>query len=378
MNMNQTEHGDIYGTDWVNARKFGFVADGVTPNDDAFARYIAEHSEKPLYFGPGVYAFEKTLNFPRRVCLELDANAELKCIAKEPLDFFITLRYGDEGWGAFEDYALRSYIKGGVINANFCAKTALGVHGALHTHYRDFMIRDVLEKGIMAETSKMHDGCSYFENIYFYNSKAIHGTVAMYDNTADNVYMMCTAVNFETGIYTSGGKFTHVSCWFNSYGVPLIPTSVYAVVVGGNQSVFINPMVDTYRTGFKLIPNQYDNYPSTSITDLVWITNRDFYTDGFHDPNKNIMKDYPMLVFDCASDECHLMVNGMYMPWREWGFAFSNIPLPSSTFDHVRYEPHWDPWNHMANFRDDTNRMRAGKAIDDWSDLPTHEEWHKN
>ena len=350
----KSQNQDIYGADWINAQKFGFVGDGETPNDEVFARYIAECPETTLYFGPGIYCFEKTVNFPREMFVEMDAKAELKCIAKEPLEYFVTLRFGDESWGPFEAYALRSYIKGGIINANFCAKVALGVHGALHTHFRDFMIRDVLEKGIVTQTSKLHDGCAYFDNIYFYNSKPIKGTIAIFDNTADNAFNMCTAVNFETGIRTSGGKFTNCSCWFNALGKSLIPTSVYARMEGGSQAVFINPMIDTYRTGFELRRSASGSYPRVAISNLVWITNDVFYTRGQWSADDNLQRDYPMQIFNAESDECRVELTGMNIPWREWGFSFSNIPMPSSTFMNVRFEQGWDPWNDMKNFRDDT------------------------
>ena len=374
-----TQFNEYYSTDWINAKEFGLVDDGKTPNDKRLKEYIKYYSRTPIYFPEGTYAFAETIKFPEFMFVYMDPKAELLCIAKEPLDFFITLQQGVEEYGRFEDYAHQSFIKGGTINCDFKAKVALGLHGGLHTNFYDFMIRDVLEKGIQVETSELHNGKYHFDNIYLYQSEGLEGTIGIYDNGADNTYEMCTAVNFETGVWTGGGKFTQMCCWFNKFGQKLIPNSVYAKVVGGNQAVFINPLVDTYRFGFKLESNENGSCPSVSITDMIWITNNVFYTHGQYkdNPDNNLMRDYPMQIFNVESDKCKLMVNGMYIPWREWGFSFSNIPLPSSSFLNVRYEAGWDPWNHMANFRDDTAKIKELIGdLYDWSDLPSHYQWH--
>lgn len=365
------------GTAWINALEFGFVGDGETPNDKIMKNYLKYYDRTPLYFPEGVYGFAETIDFPKAMYIYMDPKAELKCIAEEPLDFFITMQKGVDDWTPRDEYIQQAFINGGTINANYKAKVALALHGGMHTSFENFRIFNVLEIGIQTAVNEFRNGCASFDNIYLYNDKAVEGTIAIYDNTADNQFTGCTAVNFETFINTGGGKFTECSGWFNSYGKDLIKNSVYAVVRSGGQSVFNTPLVDTYRTGFKMMPteaydgdgNLYYNFPSTSINNLVWITNNVFYTS-------DIMGEYPMIIFDVPTDMCKIMVSGMYIPWREYGFRFSNIPLPSSSFLNVRYEQGWDPWNHMENFRDDTARMKAGKDLFDWSDMPSHSAWH--
>ena len=368
---------DFEGTAWINAADFRFSADGQTPNDKILQYYLKYYDRTPLYFPAGIYCFEETIDFPKAIYIHMDPKAELKCIAKEPIDFFITMQRGADDWNPRDEYIQKAFIEGGTINANYSAKVALALHGGMHTNFENFRIFNVLEIGIQTAVNEFRNGASSFHNIYLYNDKAIPNTIAIYDNTADNQFTGCTAVNFQTCIYTGGGKFTECSGWFNTYGKDLIKDSVYAVVCGGGQSVFNTPLVDTYRTGFQMVPteaydgdgNLYYNIPSTSINDLIWITNNTFYTP-------DLMSQYPMLIFDVPSDLCKIMVCGMYIPWREYGFAFSNIPLPSSSFLNVRYETGWDPWNHMKNFRDDSSRIKAGKNVMSFSDMPSHDAWH--
>lgn len=371
--MSISRTNDIYGNEWINAKKFGFIPDGETPNDDVMQTYIAEFADIPLYFGKGVYAFERSIDFPHSMFIYMDPGAELKCIAKEPLEYFITMQKDSMTWyDSWEGYGHRSFIKGGKINANYCAKVALGLHGGLHTAFSDFAIYNVLEKGIVTEIGKgVRTGCYRFENIYLYNAGCVENTVGIYDNTADNIFVDCTVVSFQTGIVTSGGKFERVSCWIGGAAKALIPNSLYAHVFHGGQAVFNSPMIDTYRTGFRVSCPEGGNTATLAVTDLVWITNDTFYTRGQWSAEDNMQRDYPMLVFEAESEDCRITVDGMYLPWRDWDFAFSNIPLPNSSFTRVRYEGGWRPWEDMNNFRDDTARMKEGKDLFDWSDVTT-------
>ena len=171
---------DFYGTDWINAAEFGMVGDGKTLNDAKFATYTEYYSDTPLYFPEGVYCFEQTLNFPDSMYVRMDPEAELKCVAKEPLEYFITLRgqfQETEGrWVNFLDYAHQAGIEGGTINANYKAKCALGLFQGIHSIFRDFKVMNVLEKGIQTLTSKTTDGCYHFDNIYVYNTECRKGT----------------------------------------------------------------------------------------------------------------------------------------------------------------------------------------------------------
>ncbi len=332
----------VEGTEWINAKKFGFVADGETPNDEVMKKYIENHPTTPLYFGEGVYAFKETIAFPSVVFLYLDPKAELRCIAEEPLEYFITLQAGFEEWGTYEQYAHQSFIKGGIINCDFNANTAIGVHGSFHTHFQDFQIQNVISCGVQTEINKLSNSTSYFTNILFYNSAGLEGTVAIYDNAYDNVFSKCTIINFETGIRATGSNslFADTNCWYNSYGKNLIRKSVYADLKNG-AFVFRHPIADTCRVGFRLASGA-----SVAITDMKWITNVNFYS-------AELQENYPMTVFYAESDNCRITLNGFFLPQNDH-IEFSNIPLPSSTFLNVGYSYWWDAPNLVKNFRNDT------------------------
>ncbi len=65
-----------------------------------------------------------------------------------------------------------------------------------------------------------------------------------------------------------------------------------------------------------------------------------------------------MTIFNVESDECRIMLNGLYLP-AQHAIAFSNRPLPSSSFLGVRYPADWDPKSVMKNFRNDTETLLA-------------------
>ena len=342
-----TKKTDFYGTDWINAAEFGMVGDGRTLNDAKFADYAKYYSDTPLYFPEGVYCFEKTLNFPDSMYVRMDPEAELKCVAKEPLEYFITLRgqfQETEGrWVNFLDYAHQAGIEGGTINANYKAKCALGLFQGMHSIFRDLKVMNVLEKGIQTKISKTSDGCYHFENIYVYNSECRKGTYGIYDNHVDNHFMYVTCVNFETSFYTNGGRFVECSGW--NLAMESAESMTFAEI-HGSQSIWIGPSVDTVRYGFKLAEGA-----STSISDLVYITNKVFYTE-------ELQKKYPRTLFWAEDPEnAKFMVTGCQINWEKY-LDFSNAPLPNSSFVNLRIPAGMNGAQQFKNYRDDNAIIR--------------------
>ncbi len=330
------------GLDWINALDFGFKNDGKTPNDKVFAEYAKYNSSKPLYFPSGVYCFAETLNFPDCIYVEMDPEAELKCIAEEPLEFFITLRgqYQDQkgAWCAYEDYAM-GYLngKGGTINCNNRAKCAIGSFQGMGVSYRDFKIYDVLEKGIQTLISKTVDGCASYEGIRIYNHKALPGTIGVYDNGYDNSFEGVSVINFETAYYTNGGEFKSCSAW--NLDMSVIETSTFAVIYG-TQSKWADPSADTYRYGFRITP-----WASTAINNMRWVTNKAFYTD-------ELQAQYPRTMFVADEPEnAQIRLDGLQFNAEQY-LDFSNEPLPGATFYNVRLASGGKPANYK-NYRDD-------------------------
>ncbi len=332
------------GVDWINAEKFGFVSDGKTPNDRIMREYIQYYSDTPLYFGKGVYAFEKTINFTDCVYLHLDPKAELKCIAEEPIEYFITLRGQyqdiDNAWGSLWDYAHQSYISGGVINANNKAKCGLGLFQGMHTNFENFRIQNVLEKGIQTLISKTTDGCSNFYNLYIYNEKTIKGSIGVYDNGWDNHFNGVTVLNFDTAFWTKGGRFVECSAWINDK--TSVDTCTFARIEG-TQSVWYNPSVDTMRYGFVFGDNA-----STSIIDMTWITNYTFYSEYMQEKYARTL-----FVFNGNSARMGTSVVGLQINTADKYLSFSNVEAPNSLFLNVR-APHADPETEIKNFRNDS------------------------
>ncbi len=330
----------------INARKFGFVNDGVTPNDDIMAYYLEHYAHYiPIEFPAGKYVFTETINFPERIYVELTPRAEWILESDTVLDYFITLQKGVTDWRDWEGYAQESYIRGGLINVNYKAKNGIGLHGGLHTSFQDFKMQNVLEKGIVTRLNDpFSNGLFHFTNIYFYNDKAVEGTIAIYDNGYDNIFTRCTSVNFQQFCYTTGGMFTQCSGWFNSYGKSLIPNSVYAEIPDGYQSIFNTALVDTFRYGFKI-----GDWASTTVNDLVWITNSNFYDEATR-------AQYPMCIFVTNRTDNQIMVNGLAFTYMK-NFDFSNNQLPKSVFLNVRYKNSSNPWSTMKNFRDDSKKL---------------------
>jgi hypothetical protein len=203
---------------------------------------------------------------------------------------------------------------------------------------------NVLEKGIQTLISKTTDGCFAFENIYVYNTECRKGTYGIYDNGYDNSFMYVTCVNFETSFYTHGGRFVECSGW--NLAMESAANMTFAEV-HGNQSIWIGPSVDTVRYGFKL----HDG-ASTSISDLVWITNIVMY-------KKEMQEQYPRTIFWAENpEEAKFMVTGLQIPWEQGPIVFSNAELPKSTFLNVRLPDGMDGPSTLAYFRDDSSFIR--------------------
>ena len=331
---------DFYGVDWINAQEFGFIGDGATPNDQKMAEYIKYYSATPIYFSQGIYCFEKTINFPDTMHIKLDPKAELRCTAKEPLECFISLRAEVKDWCVFTKYAHQSYIQGGIINANNKAKIGIGVSQGYHTQFADFMIMNVLEKGIQTNynTAEFHDGASVWNNIVIYNEHCRPGTYGVYDNYVDSNFTKVDVTNFETAYYTHGGRFYECSSW--NLDMNAVKNSTYAYIAKGNQSLFVNCSVDTYRYGFKLAKDA-----SVAVNNATWITNSVFYTE-------QIQKQYPRTVFYAEDpNSAQFYVVGLQLPW-ESHLAFSNAELRKSVFMNIRYPAGTQG---IANLRNDTS-----------------------
>lgn len=352
--MEEKKTCEFVGMNWINAVELGMVGDGVTPNDEKFAEYIEKYSDNPIYFPAGVYAFEKTLNFPDSMYVRMDPKAELKCIAKEPLEFFITLRgqfaETENHWVHFLGYAHQAGIEGGTINCDYNAKCALGLFQGMQSMFRDLKIMNVLEKGVQTLISATHDGCYHFENLYVYNTKCLPGSYGVYDNHVDDHFMYVTVVNFETCYYTNGGRFVECSGW--NIDMSCVENMTFAEI-RGDQSIWIGPSVDTMRYGFKL-----HEWAGTSISDLVYITNRGFY-------NNDLQKKYPRTLFVAEKPEtARFVVSGCQIRWEN-DLDFSNEPLPASTFLNVRIPGGCDGKKQFKHFRDDSEflRMKALEAL---------------
>lgn len=341
-----TNH-NFSGLDWYNAIENGFKGDGRTANDKAFKEYVEYNDDKVLYFPKGVYCFEETLNFPDNMYVWMDPEAELKCIAKEPLEYFITLRGQhadvDNAWVGLLDYAIQSGIHGGKINCNNKAKCGLGLFQGLQSTFENFMILNVLEKGIQTLISKTTDGTYSFDHVYIYNSVCRKGSYGIYDNGYDNHFMYVTCVNFETSFYTNGGRFVECSGW--NLAMESAESMTFAEI-HGSQSIWIGPSVDTVRYGFKLAKGS-----STSITDLVYITNKAFYKE-------ELQKQYPRTLFWAEDPEnAKFMVTGIQINWEKY-LDFSNAPLPNSSFTNLRIPDGMNGAQQFKNYRDDNAIIR--------------------
>ena len=323
----------------INAIEYGFNGDGITKNDAVMKKYIENDYTTPIFFPTGSYVFAEGFNFPDQCYIELEANAELKLDGDEIQEYFITLRRGRTGGG----YTFNSFIRGGFINANNKAKNGIGVYKTRHCVFENFILKNVLEKGIVTRTEKIPDGHAFFRNILVENDFGIKGTTGIFDNAFDTHFEEVEVVNFETGFYTICGRFCRCSAWLRDNSI--VENSTFAFI-DGYDIVFESPAVDTYRYGFRIDRPGY----SVGISNMLWITNGGVYT-------KELRDKFDATIFNAASDECIYNVCGLKINHEE-NLSFSNIPLPSSSFLNLRYPKTFNPYEEYKNFRDDTEALK--------------------
>ena len=341
--INSSANYEYYGTDWINALEFGLVGDGKTLNDQKMTEYIKYYSDSPMYFPKGVYVFEKSINFPRNAYLQLDPGAELKCVAEEPLDYFITIRKDVFNWVTIDKYS-KSYIIGGTINCNYKAKTGIAVAQCYHARFESFTLMNVLEKGIDTwyNTNDLRDGAFMGRDLVIYNDQALKGTIGIYDNHWDTNVYESSIINFETAIYTIGGRFYEVQAWTTK--MDRIERTVFATIAGGHQSTFDNCSIDTYRYGFKIMGDA-----GCQITNLNWITNAVFYTEA-------LQQKYPRTIFMCEKPElAAVYAVNIAIPAEQY-LSFSNAEMPGSIFLNTRIASNFDV-SGIKYYRNDTQAL---------------------
>lgn len=321
----------------INALDYGFNNNGTGLNDKIMEKYIRDDSGTPIYFPSGTYLFSETISFPEQCYVTLAANAEFKLSSTAVRDYFITLRRGFVGSG----YTFNSYIKGGYINANNCAKNGIGIYKTRHVEFSDFVLKNVLEKGIVTRTEERADGQSYIRNVLIENDFGIKGTIGVYDNAADTRCEMVEVVNFETAFYTVSGRFTQCNAWLRDSS--LVENSVYAVI-DGYHILFDSPQVDTYRYGFKIMNPRYN----VLITNMLWITNSGVY-------RSELQAQFPRCIFYAGAPECSFQLNGLVIG-SETNLDFSNIELPYSSFLNVRVPADMNKGN-VKYFRNDSESI---------------------
>lgn len=323
----------------INALEYGFNNSGTVLNDKIMAKYISNDADTPIYFPSGTYLFSQTISFPNECYVTLAANAEWKLSNNAVQDYFITLRRGFIGSG----YTFNSYIKGGYINANNSAKNGIGLYKTRHVEFADFVLKNVLEKGIVTRTEERADGQSYIRNVLIENDFGIKGTIGVYDNANDTRCEMVEVVNFETAFYTVSGRFTQCNAWLRDSS--LVENSVYAVIAGYHL-LFDSPQVDTYRYGFKVMnPNH-----NVLVTNMLWITNSGVY-------RPELQAQFPRCIFYAGAPECSFQVTGLVIG-NETNLDFSNIELPHSSFLNVRIPASVDGNTRFRYFRDDSSDTR--------------------
>ena len=327
----------------VAGRSFGFSGDGQTPNDKIMKYYLKYYDRTPLYFPAGIYCFEETIDFPKAIYIHMDPKAELKCVAEEPLDFFITVRKDASDWCELDGYA-RAYIRGGMINCNYKAKTGLAVSQCYQPKFEGFMIKNVLEKGIVTwyNTNNLKDGAFVGRDLVIYNDKALPGTYGIYDPHADTNVYGTSIVNFETAIYTHGGRFYECTAWNTK--TDCLKNASFAEVAKGTQTLFDNCSIDTVRYGFKIADGA-----SCQIMNMTWITNNVFYT-------AKLQMEYPRTIFYCQKPaKARVYAVNLSIP-AESCLDFSNGPMPNSIFLNTRV-PEGFNTSKMKYFRNDTANL---------------------
>lgn len=308
---------------WINAVEYGFVNDGSTNNDSVMSRFIANDSDKVLYFENGVYNFKSTINFPNEMHLWLDPNAILFVDADTPIEYFITIRKGSTR----NDYSKNSFIHGGTLNCNYKANKGFGSNKCICQGLLDNVrIINILQYGIVSSTETSVDGANVYRNISIENTKGIDdievtGTCGIWDVATDNTYDNIELVNMQNGIRTVNGTFSNIKMWIRSKN--LIGDSL-GVYVWGQAISFTNIVIDTYRFGFSNID---ENNQKAIINNFWWIRNGTVYTSEIASQNEAI-------IFRSNNPTRNFYVtNAIIQPTTNTDF--SNIELPKSQFINI-------------------------------------------
>lgn len=308
---------------WINAVNYGFVNDGSTNNDTIMSRFIANDSDKVLYFEKGVYNFKSTINFPNEMHLCLDPNAVLFVDSDTPIEYFITIRKGSTR----SDYSKNSFIHGGTLNCNYKANKGFGSNKCICQGLLDNVrIINILQYGIVASTETSVDGANVYRNISIENTKDINDievtrTCGIWDVATDNTYDNIELINMQTGIRTVNGTFSNIKMWIRSKN--LIGDSL-GVYVWGQPISFTNVVIDTYRFGFSNID---ENNQKAIINNFWWIRNGAVYTSEIASQNEAI-------IFRSNNPTRNFYVtNAIIQPTTNTDF--SNIELPKSQFINI-------------------------------------------
>ena len=334
----QLTQNKLHSVSWLNALEYGFKNDGVSLNDDIMAHYIINDSDKKLYVPSGVYIFSRHINFPNECYLELDAKAEFKLVTENIQDYFITIRKGSTR----SDYSIGSFIKGGELNANFCAKNGVGFYKNRHTIFESCVVRNVLEKGVVTRTDRIPDGQIKARDILIENDRGIAGTTGFFDNAFDTRAEGIEVVDFERAYYTVAGRFDNVNAWIRDSTI--LENSIFATIDGFDVT-FDNVSVDTYRKGFKITAPEY----SVSITNMLWITNTGVFTT-------QLQEKFNRTIFNADYPDRHFKVSGLKIT-NALNLSLSNIKLPKSSFLNVVTPRVNDPYNTIINFRNDNEKL---------------------
>ncbi|WP_260678287.1 BppU family phage baseplate upper protein [Lactococcus lactis] len=335
----QLAQNKLHSVSWLNAIEYGFKNDGVSLNDDIMDHYINNDSDKKLYVPSGVYIFSRNINFPDKCYLELDAKAEFKLETKDIQDYFITIRKGSTR----NDYSIGSFIKGGELNANFCAKNGVGFYKNRHTIFESSVVRNVLEKGVVTRTDRIPDGQIHARDILIENDHGIAGSFGFYDNAFDTRAEGIEVVNFESGYYTVAGRFDNINAWIKDSTI--LKNSIFATI-DGYDITFSNVSVDTYRKGFQITTREY----SASITNMLWITNESVYTT-------ELQNTFNRIIFNAEYPDRHFKVSGLKID-KTLNLSLSNIKLPKSSFLNVTTPKIVDPYASIINFRNDNDKLQ--------------------
>lgn len=275
----------------LNALDFGFKNDNSTDNSPIMDEFIKIADTTPIIFPAGKYVFSRTINFPDKFYITLNAS---KFITADNFndDYFISFRKDSTA----TDYTDGSYFKGGELYCNYqCKIAAIGCYKTRNTIISDVVIHDC-NIGIQTRTADDPDGNIKMQHCAIINSVAKAGTTAINDNAFDCIFDDITIVNFETAIYTIAGRFNQIRAWFNSGAA--IGNSCFAIIDGHDVSLS-NIAIDTYRYGFKVIATN----GGACVSNVLVIRNTNIY------PDSTIDIEPPFLVLHSTINPMLLMCN---------------------------------------------------------------------